>query len=42
MLVTIWQYPAFSRPLVLVSLAYPAYYLVLSLVVSARTPRAAN
>jgi phosphatidylcholine synthase len=38
MLVTMWQYPAFSRTLVLVSLAYPAYYFVLSLIVGSRAP----
>jgi phosphatidylcholine synthase len=37
MLVTLWQYPTFSRPLVLASLAYPAYYFVLSFVVHVRT-----
>ena len=41
MLAVMWQYPAFSRPLVLASLAYPAYYFVLSFVVQARTPREA-
>jgi phosphatidylcholine synthase len=35
MLVAIWQYPQVSRPLVLASLAYPAYYFLLSLVVHA-------
>ena len=34
--VVLWQYPAVSRTLVLVSLAYPVYYLLLSFVVHAR------
>jgi phosphatidylcholine synthase len=43
-LTIIWQYPAVPRALLLVSLAYPVYYAVLSLAVSARksvkSPRA--
>lgn len=31
MLLMLWQYPAVSRPVFLVSLAYPAYYMLLSL-----------
>ena len=37
MLVILWQYPAVSPTLVLVSLAYPVYYFGLSFVVHART-----
>jgi phosphatidylcholine synthase len=32
----LWQYPAVSRPVFLVSLLYPAYYLVLSLYLTMR------
>ena len=35
----LWQYPQVSRPLVLASLAYPAYYFVLSFVAHLRAPR---
>jgi phosphatidylcholine synthase len=38
MLVILWQYPSVSRPLVLASLAFPAYYVVLSFVVHLRAP----
>ncbi len=34
MLVMLWQYPAVSRPLFWISLAYPVYYVVLSIAVS--------
>jgi phosphatidylcholine synthase len=40
MLAILWQYPRVSRALVLMSLAYPAYYFALSLVTHARTPAA--
>jgi phosphatidylcholine synthase len=36
LLVLIWQIPAPSRPLLVASLAYPVYYLALSLYLSAR------
>ena len=35
----LWQYPAVSRQLFLVSLAFPAYYVVLSLVLHFRLAR---
>ena len=34
MLVLLWQYPSVSRPLLLASFVFPAYYAVLSLVAS--------
>jgi phosphatidylcholine synthase len=34
----LWQYPQVSRPLVLASLVYPAFYFALSIVAHARTP----
>ena len=37
MLVALWQYPQFSRTLVLVSLAFPVYYFALSFVMHTRT-----
>jgi phosphatidylcholine synthase len=36
MLVMLWQYPDVSRPLFLLSLTFPAYYVVLSLVLDRR------
>jgi hypothetical protein len=33
----LWQYPQVSRPLVLASLVYPAFYFVLSFVAHVRT-----
>jgi phosphatidylcholine synthase len=42
MLVMLWQYPAVSRPLFLVSLAFPAYYLILSFALHFRLARPVN
>jgi phosphatidylcholine synthase len=39
MLVLLWQYPAVSRPLLLASLAFPFYYLALSLFLHLRRAR---
>jgi phosphatidylcholine synthase len=41
MLVMLWQYPAVSRQLFVVSLAFPVYYILLSLVLHFREPRRA-
>jgi phosphatidylcholine synthase len=40
MLVMLWQYPQVWRPLFFLSLGYPVYYLVLSLVLQRRGPAA--
>jgi phosphatidylcholine synthase len=40
MLVMLWQVPAVSRPILLVSLAYPVYYAGLSLLLELRRRRA--
>jgi phosphatidylcholine synthase len=37
MLVMVWQYPSVSRVLFIASLSFPAYYVVLSLVVGAKS-----
>lgn len=39
MLVMLWQYPAVSRPVLLASLVFPAYYVGLSLALHARRTR---
>jgi phosphatidylcholine synthase len=41
MVVILWQFPAVSRPLVFVSLLFPAYYVILSFVLDARRRRGA-
>ena len=39
-LLMIWQFPGVSRPVLYLSLIFPAYYLVLSLVLNVRRRRA--
>jgi phosphatidylcholine synthase len=39
MLVMLWQYPAVSRTVFIASLAFPVYYVVLSLALQLRRPR---
>ena len=39
MLMMLWQYPAVSRQLFFISLAFPVYYVVLSLVLHFRLAR---
>jgi phosphatidylcholine synthase len=38
MLTLLWQYPATSRPVFLVSLTFPVYYVLLSLILQFRRP----
>jgi hypothetical protein len=38
-LVMIWQFPDVSRPILYLSLIFPAYYLVLSLLLNVRRAR---
>jgi hypothetical protein len=37
--VMLWQYPAVSRTVFIASLAFPVYYVVLSLALQLRRPR---